>query len=473
MLRGLFILSKDMDIEVAKYINLHVGNKMKIDIVTWRHKDYLAIKYSFPEIENVYSLAEYRKTTPLHKSKVLDEYVGFEGEYSLRCSSRYTAYDYFRAVRQGEDYLSAIERNLHFVKFFLQLELSRYDFVMGELSRSYGLICYDLCKHYSVKYLHPVNLGIISGIMFSDDSFQPLEGGSRSDLGLCRKRAKEVVFSIREKGEYKNSFLNKTVKDRLKSLFMAVFKFQSMYFEVMSYSIDVKYNSGYLYYSPFSRLVTRLVRPEIKKRMQRRFFVDKVSHKYYYYPLHVLPETTTSLFSEMEIDFSSEQGYFIEFLSKVVPSDHKLVVKEHPAMFGNRRSLIYKNILSFCNVELLSPLASGYEIIKNCSCVITHCGTVGVEALVLGKPVVVVGNPYYKDFPGILSVPNIKDLSLIQSFVENWTRPSDEEILAKLEELLSNVYFGVKNFNSEENSFGYNEANYELFYKAIQDIVKE
>ena len=85
------------------------------------------------------------------------------------------------------------------------------------------------------------------------------------------------------------------------------------------------------------------------------------------------------------------ETFIIELISNCLPVDHKLLLKEHPAMVGQRSLSFYKKVQKLPNVKFLYPFSKKkiYTLIKNSSAVATISGTSGMEAIILKKPVIV------------------------------------------------------------------------------------
>jgi len=106
-----------------------------------------------------------------------------------------------------------------------------------------------------------------------------------------------------------------------------------------------------------------------------------------YFPLHIDPEESTMVYAP----YQTNQSAIIEALSKSLPLGMNLVVKEHPGMMGRRPFGFYRALSKIPKVILLSPLGSPFGLIRRAAltCVIT--GTAGWEAMMLKKPVLVLG----------------------------------------------------------------------------------
>jgi len=127
--------------------------------------------------------------------------------------------------------------------------------------------------------------------------------------------------------------------------------------------------------------------------------------KYLYFPLQLQPERTTI---PMGGDYW-DQLEIIRMLSKAVPDDWLIVIKEHPRQFtrdpmyfSTMRSIeFYKSLVSMNNVVIADLQLPSQKIIEGSCCVATVTGTAGWEALMFDKPVCVFGFPWYRNVPSI------------------------------------------------------------------------
>ena len=78
----------------------------------------------------------------------------------------------------------------------------------------------------------------------------------------------------------------------------------------------------------------------------------------------------------------------INLISRDLPADYILVVKEHLLAFGRRPKDFYKQINNLNNVFLADPNEFGLDIVKKCKAVACITGTSAWEAVVMGLPVI-------------------------------------------------------------------------------------
>ena len=133
-----------------------------------------------------------------------------------------------------------------------------------------------------------------------------------------------------------------------------------------------------------------------KREMRRDYVtVDELDGKdFVFYPLHMEPEASLT---GMEPHFTN-QTFAIELLSKAVPVGMHVVVKEHWNSVGVRPAGWIDIIAGFPRVKLAHPFDSSVEIMRRSIAVATIGGTGGVEAAMMGKPVVAMGPNYRYSF---------------------------------------------------------------------------
>jgi hypothetical protein len=138
--------------------------------------------------------------------------------------------------------------------------------------------------------------------------------------------------------------------------------------------------------------------------------------KYVFVALHYQPEETSCPSGKIFVD----QTLMVESLSKNLPDDIKIYVKEHPSQFNakmegqtGRNIEVYDKLRKINNVKLISTSINSFKIIDNSLAVATLTGTVGMEALIRRKCAIVFGTAWYEKLPGILKISQKRDLENI------------------------------------------------------------
>jgi hypothetical protein len=108
---------------------------------------------------------------------------------------------------------------------------------------------------------------------------------------------------------------------------------------------------------------------------------------YIYFPLGVEPERSLTRDSP---EFS-HQAYAIQALAKDLPSGVFLAVKEHLTAIGPRSDGFYESLSMLTNVRMVDLMTPSLELIRSAKAVATVTGTAGLEAAIMGVPVISFG----------------------------------------------------------------------------------
>jgi hypothetical protein len=173
---------------------------------------------------------------------------------------------------------------------------------------------------------------------------------------------------------------------------------------------------------------------------------------YALFGLHMQPESSIDVFAH----FFANQSRVIELMARSLPPTHTLLVKLHKSDMLNYSKAKLAEYRRFPGVELVSPEADTRRLIENADLVFSIQGTMGLEAAMLGKPVIMFGDSATKIFPSVSTFGRTIDLptlvraklasakpdrravvdalaTYLSPFVEAsandwWVRKSDEEI---------------------------------------------
>jgi len=135
---------------------------------------------------------------------------------------------------------------------------------------------------------------------------------------------------------------------------------------------------------------------------QRRFDAASISPdpdaKYIYFALHYQPEMNTDIQGGDYVD----QVLAIEKLARSIDDDTLIYVKENPIQGGYMRDAsFYTRLLAIPQVRLMPMDSSTFDLLRHARVVSTITGTVGWEAVQVGKPVICFGLTWYRGLPGV------------------------------------------------------------------------
>lgn len=124
---------------------------------------------------------------------------------------------------------------------------------------------------------------------------------------------------------------------------------------------------------------------------------------YAFYPLHYEPERTTV----PEGGRFSDQLDALIALRSLLPRELPIVVKEHYSQFSDRLAghlgrspYFYEAARLAGNVIIVPEDTDTHWLLRNARVVAVITGTAGLEAAILGTPVVTMGHPWYAGCPG-------------------------------------------------------------------------
>lgn len=185
------------------------------------------------------------------------------------------------------------------------------------------------------------------------------------------------------------------------------------------------------------------------------------SIKYVFFPLHTEPEVSLLVYGRPYLN----QTEIIRMLALSLPVDTVLVVKEHPWMVGKRSLDSYKKMLNIPRVRFADPRLEARVLIQHANLVAVVTGSVGLEAAMLGKPVITFGDCPFNLLP---MVKRCEDPRKLQTIIrEMMERAGDDEVA--LESYVSAVYetsesvslysvlLNKKNVHTEGRVTGYQE----------------
>lgn len=164
-----------------------------------------------------------------------------------------------------------------------------------------------------------------------------------------------------------------------------------------------------------SKPIFLAIHDELLRRSSYREYLQNLNQitdikdkKYLFFPLHLHPESSTLIWGR----WLHDQLEILRMISRSLPSDVYLVVKEHKVAIGRHEKGFYNSISRLPNTILVNHDINPHELIRDSIGVATISGTAGLEALCHGKPVLMFGDVCYKNIPNVirgLDISKMKD----------------------------------------------------------------
>lgn len=133
--------------------------------------------------------------------------------------------------------------------------------------------------------------------------------------------------------------------------------------------------------------------------------VRKIKNKKILLPLHLYDDFVLTVLNRSYI---KQFDTVSRVLAALEDKGWTLVVKEHPADICGKKIRQYEELESagaiFCD-----PYLDSTEVLRECDALLTICSTYAIESMIESKPVVILGNSFYRQFDFCYSVVDIAD----------------------------------------------------------------
>jgi hypothetical protein len=136
--------------------------------------------------------------------------------------------------------------------------------------------------------------------------------------------------------------------------------------------------------------------------------------KYVLFPLHVIPEKSTSIDAPL---FTQHYAYLKDLVLSL-PPDVYICVKEHIHMLGLRSIDFYKSILTLPRVYLVDPRPDIFPLINKSSGVACISSTTGLEGAFMNKPVLICSETNYSSLPYVFNYCKTGEFHEFLSYIE-------------------------------------------------------
>lgn len=283
-------------------------------------------------------------------------------------------------------------------------------------------------------------------------------------------RGKKQIMSE----EYKNTITSKYEKDSLYVILKRLYGYM-IYFRNQDKAGDNKRikKENTLLYSDSKKFMKYFFKEDFLRRKlygKNKYFENPVEgEKYVYMPLHLIPESSTFVKAPIYVN----ELNIIEAISKSLPVNWKLYVKEHQAMLGERGVEFYKAVKRLPNVRLvqINYYRDPKPWIINAEGVVTITGTGAYEAALLGKRALVFGDVPFGVIEGVQRVKSYEDLP---DLLKNIDRKIDNKkscaaYIAAVKEVGVSIKFAYLMKEGEEIAYGRSQVS-DKYLKELEKL---
>ena len=442
--------------------------------------------------------------------EVEEKYVNYYSEIDFLLTNAVNelqAFSMMNRLDYDRHSFNVMEREFHYLNLIKHwlccIDLYKPDIVISGNNphRVYDYALYLVCKYLNIPFLI-FQYSMVAGRIYATDGIYSINGKFKIDYESIYNEGKISYDSIAE--DIRLNY-EKTISDYsvaappyMKTNFLEDKKNSNWFFLVRRYfqrkNVDIgksnSINSGTIYKNSkyplnktkFSLFEFGLMRYKAFKynKMLNDIYISLtekpvIGEKYILFPLHYQPEETTSPCGGMFVN----QWLCVETILANTPSDVMVYVKEHPHQFlsqnqgmTSRLPEFYYNLKKNPRVRLMPFDVNSYSLIKDAIAVSTVTGTVGWEALVQKKPVIIFGTIWYEECAGVLKIQSSEDASKIKEFIDNFTY-SESRIIAYLQAVSNNSikayhYRGYKDASGLDEDACSENIIYEI-HKTLKD----
>lgn len=147
---------------------------------------------------------------------------------------------------------------------------------------------------------------------------------------------------------------------------------------------------------------------KLRRAVSRGMYEDpsRLVRPFVYFPIH----DTDDFKIERAIPHCADQEHLIREVANALPQGYDVVLKEHPFSIGRNSVAMLRRLCALENVRLVDPLKSSHDLMQRAAAITVISSTVGIEALLYGRPVLTMGQPYYAGYGVTLDVDSFREI---------------------------------------------------------------
>lgn len=358
----------------------------------------------------------------------LDKCVPLDAEiirkmYSYEMTAMDLIYRWRTTLLKDDAYLDVRTMYMKLMKYWNDFLVTReidLCFISGTPHTANAYMIYALCKARNIpvvlaKIFPPTKQ--ISANTFFQTSFSELYDGFQEKYAHNKEIYKDALFEEIELSDHFKSYFDayarvETGKVKKESVVANTWAKRDIL------NLAVQRAGLYLEQQEYRKLIRKAIDFNLRKSGKKRLlrYLEGIEvmpgkdERFVFFPLHVQPEASTCPNAEIYVD----QKLVIEMISKCLPEDVLLYVKEHPSYWARtmrfddirdyRNKSYYDEIAALSNVRIIKHDYNTIELIDRSLCLITINGTAAWESIFRNKPVIMFGNAFFSHFEGIYNI---------------------------------------------------------------------
>jgi hypothetical protein len=346
------------------------------------------------------------------------------------------------------------------------------------IAYTYNLISFQVSKKFNVKHISFYGIRLANRTAISFDNKNTFDEVLELYKNFKSKKVTSEMYTpihtFLKNPKQPSYMVNAINSSKLEFVFIKEFfiRFKKFY-------LSKKHRYDFFTRSPFELSLFKVKKIVTAKKIElvHNTIFDTVNKKdkYFIFPLHMQPEASTLILSPFYVN----QKECIINISKLLPIDTYLYVKEHKSALGQNNFEFYKELKKHPNIKLISYRESMFHLIKDSIGTINLSSTVGLESLIIKKPTILLGNVFYNDTGLTFKVDSYTQLQEVLKQVnnENYNLDDtfenyDERLAYYLNALNEKSYpfeFNVAKMDTKKKVM--TQENIQAFSKCIETIL--
>jgi hypothetical protein len=308
-----------------------------------------------------------------------------------------------------------------------------------------------MCKSRGILWVIPLQTRYKDKATITDNEFENIKSLNISYKKLLTNEKSDISFAETEIKNFRDSkrtaynltkirldwLKERTFRDEINGLLRL--RGFSWFWNEIDYQLNnEKWRSCYRNRQPLKGFLYKFFYHKNRFLMKykdlpiKKFVYEK---PFFLFPLTTIPEEAI----ECRGPFIDNEIQVINTIVKSLPVDMQLIVKEHVTMDYKRPYSFYRKIAKIPKVKVLSSKCNIVELINTSEGVITIGSTVGLEAIVLGKPVVNFADSYYNIIDFVYQIKDYSELPGILNLIRE-IQPDDRIIACFIQALIDNSF---------------------------------
>ena len=194
------------------------------------------------------------------------------------------------------------------------------------------------------------------------------------------------------------AYIVRRVPSQLRSLFATIHRGSTKQYN--------KYTDARIKYSVVAMLKESLRFRRNAIQLAKTAMITKIpADPFVFFGLHFQPESSIDVCAH----FYSNQVRVVELISRSLPPTYKVLVKLHKSAAAHYSRSQLAEFTRLPGVQLVAPDANTREFIEKAAVVFSIQGTIGLEAALLGKPVVMFADSPTKIFPNVSTIGRLPE----------------------------------------------------------------